>query len=88
MAINDRFEVKDYVDLYFLLQEFKVGKLIKGTKKKFKREMNLIMLASNLLKAEEFMNMPKMLVPLELGELKRFFIELVRNELRLSILKK
>lgn len=75
MTINDRLEVKDYVDLYFLLQKFKTGDLVRGVKKKFRKELDLVMLASNFLRAEEFEVMPKMTAPLKLSELKRFFID-------------
>lgn len=74
MAINDRFEVKDYVDLYFLLQKFNIMNLVKKVKKKFKREVDLIMLASNFLKVEEFEVMPKMIIRIELSTIKEFFI--------------
>lgn len=87
MAINDRTEVKDYVDLYFLLQKFSLKSLIRGVKKKFRREIDLVMLASNFLKAEEFEVLPRMLVPLLIPELKKFFTKQA-EDLGKSVLKK
>lgn len=75
MTIVDRFEVKDYVDLYFLLREFSLERLIKGVKKKFNQEIDLILLASNFLRAEEFEMLPRMLTRLTIFDLKEYFRE-------------
>ena len=73
LTINQRNDIKDFVDLYFLLKHFTIWDLIYGVKEKFRREMDMVLIASDFTKAEEFDFLPKMLVPLELSELKDFF---------------
>jgi len=78
LTINQRREVKDFVDLYFLLQkDFSVWDLLYGVEAKFKMELDLIWLGSDFLKKSRgFTFLPKMIKPLELSELQRFFREL------------
>jgi len=72
-TITARTEVKDFVDLYFLLKEFSFWDLFYGVKEKFRMELDLIWLAADFLKVRDFKYMPKMLVPLTLEELKQFY---------------
>lgn len=73
LTINQRNDIKDFVDLYFLLKHFTIWDLIYGVKEKFRREMDMVLIASDFTKVEEFDFLPKMLVPLKLSELKEFF---------------
>lgn len=73
LTINQRSDVKDFVDLYFLLKHFTIWDLIYGVEEKFRREMDMVLIASDFTKIEEFDLLPKMLVPFELSELKKFF---------------
>jgi predicted nucleotidyltransferase component of viral defense system len=73
LAVNQRVEVKDFVDLYFLLQKFTVWDLIYGVERKFRLELDLVLLGSDFLKVESFDFLPKMVTPLTLKELKEFF---------------
>jgi len=73
LTINQRADVKDFVDLYFLLKHFTIWDLIYGVERKFRREMDMVLIASDFTKVEEFDLLPKILVPLELSELKKFF---------------
>lgn len=73
LTINQRSDVKDFVDLYFLLKHFTIWDLIYGVEEKFRREMDMVLIASDFTKVEEFDLLPKMLVPLELSKLKEFF---------------
>jgi len=73
LLMNQRSEVKDYVDLYFLLDEYTVWDLIEGVKVKFRTERDPLTLAADFLAVEEFEYLPKMLKPLTLNELKKFF---------------
>lgn len=72
-TITARNQVKDFVDLYFLLKEFSFWDLYHGVTEKFRMEIDLIWLASDFLKVNEFESLPKMLLPLTLDELKEFY---------------
>lgn len=79
LTVNQRNDVKDFVDLYFLLNElgkYTIWDLMEGVKVKFRFEMEPIPLAYDFLKAERFTFLPRMIKPLELSELQRFFREL------------
>lgn len=73
LTINQRNEVKDFVDLYFLLKEFTIWDLLYGVEAKFGMELDQLMVASDFLKIEEFDFLPKMLVPLDTKTLQEFF---------------
>lgn len=73
LTISQRSEVKDFVDLYFLLQKFHVWDLITGAKIKFRREIEPLLLGADFLKVEDFDFLPKMILPLTLEELRAFF---------------
>lgn len=75
LTINQRKNVKDYVDLFFLLKDFTVWDLLLAVEKKYQREIDLVLLAANLLIAEDFDYLPKMILPLEPSDLKKFFVE-------------
>lgn len=74
-----RTQVKDFVDLYFLLKQFTLWDLLYGIKKKFKMDEDLVLLGTDFLKVEEFDVLPKMLVPLDLIELKKFYKDLAKT---------
>lgn len=74
VTIPERTEVKDYVDLYFLLKnKFTIWDITYAVEKKFNRETDIFLLSSDFLKAESFEFLPKMIAPLSLKELKDFF---------------
>lgn len=73
LSISQRTDVKDFVDIYFLLDKFTVWDLIEGVRKKFKVKVEPILLASDFLKAEDFDFLPKMIVPLKLSNLREKF---------------
>ncbi len=75
LAITQRIEVKDFVDLYFLLQKFSVWDLREGVRIKFQRDLEPMLLGADLLSVEDFTFLPKMHLPLTLDELKAFFRE-------------
>ena len=87
LTTNQRNDVKDFVDLYFLLlKDFTIWDLIYGVEKKFRMELDIILIASDFAKVEQFDFLPKMLVPLKLSELKEFFkqeaIELAKRVIK------
>lgn len=73
LTVSSRTEVKDFVDLYYLLQKFSVWDIITGARIKFRREIEPLLLGSDFLKVEDFDFLPKMILPLTLEELKAFF---------------
>lgn len=73
LTITQRSDVKDFVDLYFLLKKFTVWDLIEGVRIKFKEELEPFILASDFLKVEDFDFLPRMVKPLNLTALKSFF---------------
>lgn len=73
LTISQRTDVKDFVDLYFLLKEFTVWDLMEGLRIKFRMKKEPILLAYDFLKVEEFSFLPKMIKPLTLEQLKIFF---------------
>lgn len=73
LTIIQRSNVKDFVDLYFLLDHFTIWDLIEGVRVKFKMKLDPYIIASDFLKIEDFENMPRMTKPLTLDQLKAFF---------------
>lgn len=78
-TIMSRTQIKDFVDLYFLLKKFTLWDLIYGLEPKFKMEFDYFLLGSSFLKVQEFDVLPKMLIPLELKDLKAFYIDLTKK---------
>ena len=73
LTINQRTEVKDFVDMYFLLQQFNFWQLKDGVKAKFNIDLEPFLMAADFTKTEGFEIMPRMIKKLELQELKNFF---------------
>lgn len=73
MAIVQRSDIKDFVDFYFLEPKFGVWDLMAGVKVKFGQEQEPYCLASDFLKIEDFTILPRMIKPVSLDELKKFF---------------
>ncbi len=86
-TIRQRREVKDFVDLYFLVQTFTLWDLMEGTRVKFRMEINPYLVAIDFLKVEGFENLPVMLKPLTLDQLKDFYKDLAKK-LGMSVVKK
>ena len=72
-AIQQRTEVKDFVDLYFLLQQFSLWDLIEGVRVKFHMSYDHMLLAADFTKVATFTSLPRMIKPLTLEDLKTFF---------------
>lgn len=73
LTVTQRNTVKDFVDLYFLLQQFTVWDLIYALEMKFNIKIEPFILASDFLKAEDFSFLPRMIKPLTLNKLKSFY---------------
>lgn len=75
VSINQRTTAKDFVDLYFLLEKFSIYDLVEGAKVKFRMKVEPYILAMDLSKVDKLSTMPKMIKPLTLLQLKKFFHE-------------
>lgn len=64
MAIFDRFEPKDYVDLAILLKKFTLKNMLDDACQKFGVRIESISFGSRLMLVEKLPVMPKMLIPL------------------------
>ena len=73
LAISQRIEAKDFVDLYYLLHKYTVWDLMEGVRVKYRITTEPYILSSDLYLAEGLELMPKMVKPLALDELKAFF---------------
>ncbi|OGM97240.1 MAG: hypothetical protein A2817_02475 [Candidatus Yanofskybacteria bacterium RIFCSPHIGHO2_01_FULL_39_8b] len=73
ITITDRFDPKDFVDLYFLLQKYPLEKLQEAVKIKFNTKLDPITVGSSLAKVKMIKALPKMVKPLTIEELKEFF---------------
>lgn len=73
LTINQRSEVKDFVDLYFLLKKFTFWDLTYALKTKYNMEIDIILLAIDCMKVESFTFMPLMHKPFSLKTLQTFF---------------
>lgn len=80
LTISQRTAVKDFVDLYFLLQkDFSWWDLMHSTERKFGIEIEKIYLSSLLMKVEQFDALPIMKKKLSLEALKKFFLNEART---------
>ncbi len=73
VTVSQRTEVKDFVDLYFLLQKFSIWDLLQGAKVKFGLDIEPFLLAADFLKIDDFTYLPRMTEPLTLEEIKSFY---------------
>lgn len=73
LMVSQRTDIKDFVDLYFLLEKFSLWDLKEGVKLKFNIKLELFLLAADFLKIEDFDYLPKMTKQISLEELKSFF---------------
>lgn len=79
-TIQQRYNVKDFVDLYFLLDKLSLWDLIEGVRVKFRMEIEPWILASDLIySVEKFDSLPRMIKPLTLKELKIFYRNLAKE---------
>ena len=73
LVISQRSDVKDFVDLYYLLRKFSVWDLREGVRVKFNVDVEPLLLAADFLKIEDFDYMPRMIKSLNLNTLRLFF---------------
>lgn len=73
ITITDRFDPKDFVDLYFLLRKYSLERLQKGVYSKFNTKLDQLTIGSSLAKVRGVLALPKLTEPLTVEELKEFF---------------
>lgn len=86
MALLDRFDPKDFIDLFFILQEMKLEDVRHDVEQKFGVRVDGIFLGGEFAKVSRIAALPKMLKPLAIEELKNFF-ESVAKSLRAEVIK-
>jgi hypothetical protein len=72
-TIGQRTTAKDFVDLYYLWEKFGMWDLVYGAEKKFGVKYEPYLLSSDLLAFDHIKDLPKMLKPLTLTNLKSFY---------------
>jgi predicted nucleotidyltransferase component of viral defense system len=73
LTINQRTEVKDFVDVYYISEEFNFWQLKDGVAAKFNIEIDPFLMSVDYSKVKNFNNLPKMYKQLDLVTLKDFF---------------
>ncbi len=79
MALLDRFDPKDFVDLYYLLQSRPLVDLRDDAQKKFGMTISNLFLGGELAKVRRIAALPNMLKPLSIEELKSFFSQQAKS---------
>ena len=74
-ALLDRFEPKDFADMYFILQKTSLEHVWHDTEKKFGMQIDPMFLGSELAKVRRIEALPRMIKPLTKEELRQFFTE-------------
>lgn len=75
MAIFDRFEPKDYIDLAFLLKKFSLKNMIGDAQRKFGVRIEPISFGAKLMQVEKLPVMPKMLIPLTKDQIIKLIVK-------------
>lgn len=73
MAMLERFEPKDFVDLYFIFQKLNINQVRQDAEKKFGIKVDDIFLGGELAKVRRVEGLPKMIKPLTIEDLKISF---------------
>lgn len=73
MTLLDRFDPKDFVDLYFIFKKFKPEQVRKDMEKKFGVKINDMTLGGEFAKARHIEALPKMVKEISVEEIKNFF---------------
>lgn len=75
MAILDRFDPKDFVDLYFLLVDHSLAYIRRDAQLKFGTTVDPVFLGGELAKVRRIEALPNMIKALTVAELKQFFAD-------------
>lgn len=80
-AMTERFEPKDYVDIYFIVasKRLSLRKIIKLAEIKFKFDLEPAIIGPTLMRAKDLPVMPKLLKPVAREEIRNFFFSAARR---------
>ncbi len=76
LTVTQRTEVKDFVDLFFLLPQYDFWTLREKVEKKYRIDNDQWLYAADFMKVQTFKYLPKMIKKLSLVELKKYFVDL------------
>ena len=79
MALLDRFDPKDFVDLYILLQQFTLKKIKSDAEKKFGTTIDDLYLGTELMKVRRISALPKMFINISIDAMKDFFMDTAKK---------
>lgn len=79
MAMIERFDPKDFVDMFFLLKRYSLVTIRRDAEKKFGSKVGDMMLGSELAKVKRIQALPRMLKTLTIEDLKVFFANEARK---------
>ncbi len=79
MALLDRFDPKDFVDIYFILKKRSFEAVRSDAQEKFKIKLDPLFIAAEFAKVRRVVVLPHMLVPLTVDQLKHFFEKQIKD---------
>lgn len=79
MAMLDRFDPKDFVDLYFLLQNFSLDTIRNLAEKKFGTKIDNIFLGAELIKVKNITALPIMKKNISVLDIQNFFFDITKK---------
>lgn len=78
-TILDRFEPKDFIDLFFIFQIFDFEQVRRDAESKFETKIDDVFLGGELMKVKRIVALPKMIKDLSLLELNNFFENMIQK---------
>lgn len=81
-TVSFRPRLRDFIDLYFILQENKnwsLPELLKRSFEKFEMRADVLQLAENLLLVNSLVDMPIMVKKIDIGKIRSFFLKEARK---------
>ncbi|MBU4331577.1 nucleotidyl transferase AbiEii/AbiGii toxin family protein [Patescibacteria group bacterium] len=85
MSIMDRFEPKDFFDLYFMKNDFRLENLRTAAQKKFGIEIDPIALVSRFNKVKDLRIIPQMIKKVDIIDLKNYFQKFNKKEAKMFL---
>ncbi|MBU3925962.1 nucleotidyl transferase AbiEii/AbiGii toxin family protein [Patescibacteria group bacterium] len=78
-TILDRFDPKDFVDLFFIFQKLDFENVRNDAENKFNTKIDNVFLGGELMKVKRIVALPKMIKPITIEELNNFFNKLAQK---------
>jgi hypothetical protein len=79
VALLDRFDPKDFVDLYFILKKRTLKTVRADAQKKFKTKFDPLFIAAEFAKVRRVVALPHMVKPITKEQLKTFFEKQIKE---------